>query len=88
MILVFRMSEAMSEVSECDNNRVRQDDTAGITTDDLMSLQMQKTFINYLTCLISFYVRSFDLRKFTQDSERIIFIFVIFYFVFQSHLQM
>jgi hypothetical protein len=35
MFLVFAISEAISKLSECDNNRVRLDDTAGITTDDL-----------------------------------------------------
>lgn len=44
----------MSKVSEYDNNRVRLDDTAGITTDDLMRLEMHKTFYRLFTYSIFF----------------------------------
>jgi hypothetical protein len=68
VILVFRILEVVSKISECDNNRVRQDDTAGITT-DLTRLQKQNTLLTInLTCFI-LYVCSFDIHRFTQDFE-------------------
>lgn len=56
MLLGLRISEVMSKVSEYDNNRVRLDDTAGITTDDLMRFQMHKTFYRLFTYSIYLFI--------------------------------
>lgn len=84
--VVIRMSEAVSDVSGCDNNRVRQDDTAGITT-DLTRLQKQNTVddVSLLRILMHVLWICTDSHKIQNEGHS----YRAFYFCFvlRSHLQ-